>query len=168
MPQKIYNKLNNHLFKQSDKEQAAFIFAKVFKKKASTKFLFKSWHLVQPNEYEYQSTGFIELKDVTRQNIIVRATKLDASIIEIHSHLSEHRAQFSWSDLEGFQEFVPHLWWRLKAKPYAAIVFSKSDFDGLVWVDDPRVPRQLTKITLRRFPRKRNLYPSGLTLRERT
>jgi hypothetical protein len=32
---------------------------------------------------------------------------------------------------------VPHLWWRLGGRPYAALVFGAETFDGLAWNHSP-------------------------------
>ena len=85
---------------------------------------------------------------------------INAAIIELHSHVCLKGACFSPTDLQGFKEFVPHVWWRLNKKPYAAIVFSKSDFDAFVWVDDPEQYRQITEIVVG----DRHFCPTGLTL----
>ncbi len=95
-----------------------------------------------------------------RPKIIKRAFDEQASIIEIHSHPYDLPARFSGSDLVGFEDFVPHVWWRLRGAPYSALVFSQTDFDGLVWVDNPRMPIQLEELKVG----IRSLQPNRLTL----
>jgi len=161
IPKKIYHSIHKYLFpKKIRSEQVAFIFTTVYRIEKSIQFEFKDWYLVQPNEYEYQSLGYVELKDEMRPKIIKMAFDLDAAIVEIHSHPYSRPAMFSPSDIEGFNEFVPHVWWRLRKKPYVAIVFSKFDFDALVWIDDPKIPQQLTEILVE----KQRFYPNCLTL----
>jgi hypothetical protein len=43
-------------------------------------------------------------------------------------------------DFEGFTEFVPHVRWRLRGRPYAAIVVADTTFDALAWIEpeDPK------------------------------
>ena len=53
---------------------------------------------------------------------------------------------FSLTDQKGFQEFVPHVWWRLKGKPYVAVVVAQTDFDGVVWISDSVSPQYLDGI----------------------
>jgi len=102
----------------------------------------------------------VQLEDKMRPKIIKMAFDMDTAIVELHSHMYEP-AKFSPSDFEGFEEFVPHVRWRLNGKPYAAIVFSKSDFDAVVWIDGPEEYQQLTEIMVG----KQHLYPNRLTLK---
>lgn len=160
LPQKIYQDIYRYLFpKRIRSQRVAFIFATISKTNDSVDFLFKSWYSVKSHEYQYRSKGYVELKDKMRQKIIKKAFDIDAAIIETHSHICSKSACFSPTDLEGFKEFVPHVWWRLNKKPYAAIVFSKSDFDAFIWVDNPQQHNRLTRIDVD----GQHLYPTGLT-----
>ena len=160
IPQKVYQDIYHYLFpRKVYAESVAFIFATIFKTDNSVEFHFKSWYSVKPHEYEYRGRAHVELKDEMRQKIIKKAFDTDASIIELHSHICSRGACFSPTDLQGFEEFVPHVWWRLNKKPYAAIVFSKSDFDAVVWLDNPQQYHQLSAIVVD----GRNHYPTGLT-----
>jgi hypothetical protein len=132
----------------------------VKKTSLSLDFNFAEWYAVKSNEYESRSLWYVELKDNLRPKIIKKAFDLDAAIVEMHSHPHNMSAKFSGSDLVGLQEFVPHVWWRLKGKPYAALVFSSSDFDGLAWIKSPSHPQQLTQLVVN----GRGLRANGLTL----
>lgn len=161
IPQKIYQNIYDYLFPKGVCFQSvAFIFAEIFKTSDSLEFQFNSWYPVKSCEYKCRYKEYVELKDMMRQKIIKKAFDLNAAIIELHSHVCLKGACFSPTDLQGFKEFVPHVWWRLNKKPYAAIVFSKSDFDAFVWVDDPEQYRQVTEIVVD----DRHFYPTGLTL----
>ena len=89
---------------------------------------------------------YLELADKTRAALIKRAHDLDTSLAELHSHPGPWPAGFSYADRLGLQETVPHMWWRLKKRPYLAIVVAKSGFDALLWLDNPKVPRPLDGI----------------------
>lgn len=71
---------------------------------------------------------------------------MDTSLIEIHSHVDQVNAKFSWSDWVGFGEFVPHILWRLPGRPYGALVFTNDSFDGLFWDDDVNNPHVIEKV----------------------
>lgn len=161
IPKNEYKEMCQYLFPRNVKqENVAFIFANVSESQNFIKFQFKKWYAVQSKEYEYHSLYYVELKDEMRPKIIKMAFDLDAAIIEIHSHPFQKSAYFSPSDIDGLNEFIPHVRWRLKNRPYSAIVFSKYDFDGLVWHENVQIPKQLTEIVIE----KEHLYSNGVTL----
>lgn len=132
---KEYELIWYHLFgKNLLDEEAAFLFTKTTIENNSLIFEYIGWYPIPSKGFIYRSEQFFELTDKTRAFVIKRAHDLDASLIEIHSHTGPWPAAFSFSDNSGFDEFVPHVLWRLKGRPYSAIVFTRSDFDGLVWI----------------------------------
>jgi hypothetical protein len=145
-------------------ENVAFIFSSIKKQAKSIEFNFIEWYPVLPNDYVFRSFWHVELKDDIRPRIIKKAFDMDAAIVEIHSHPYDAPATFSGSDLDGLQEFVPHVRWRLKGKPYAALVFSNSDFDGLAWVDNDGEVQPLTELIVNGC----RLKPNGHTLSRRS
>lgn len=141
MTQEMREAIWSHLLREpadaEDPEEAAFGFAEVFSGDGSVSFRLRDWSAVQPHEFEYRSSYHIELCDSVRPRIIKRAHDLGLSLIEFHSHPFQGSAEFSSSDILGFGEFVPHVWWRLKGRPYAAIVVAPTGFDGLAWLEGP-------------------------------
>src|SRR5437660_1288816 len=99
-------------------EQAAFLYATA----SDGRFRVTGWEPVVPEDFTIQTSFHIELSDAVRARLIKRAHDRSASLVEIHSHLGPWAAQFSPSDLAGFEEWVPHVRWRLKGKPYGAFV----------------------------------------------
>ena len=55
---------------------------------------------------------------------------MGASLVEMHSHIGPWPAGFSYADRLGLQETVPHMWWRLKKRPYLALVVTNCSFDA--------------------------------------
>jgi hypothetical protein len=78
--------------------------------------------------------------------LIKRAHDLGTCLVEFHSHLGHGPAAFSWSDVTGLADFVPHVRWRLKGRPYAAVVVTKNSFDALAWVTPSPDPDSLEGI----------------------
>jgi hypothetical protein len=142
-------------------EQAAFGFAKTASQNGQTAFELFDWVPIPESGFAFQSGYHIELADETRAGLIKRAHDLQASLVEFHSHPCSSRAEFSPSDLIGLEEFVPHVWWRLKGRPYLAIVVSPAQFDALAWITSSRSPAPLYDLQAGDVV----LRPSGLTLR---
>lgn len=144
MPASDYRQLRAHLFpKRGWQEQAAFLFATAERSKEWVSFEVVETRTLSDGDFVTQRGDYLELSDNTRAGVIKRAHDLGASLIEIHSHLGPWPAAFSIADRAGLRETVPHMWWRLKGKPYIALVVTKTDFDALVWLDNPTVPRPL-------------------------
>ena len=127
-------------------EEAAFMFVRKENVKNSAVFSYIDWYPVPPEGFLSRSQYHFELTDATRAAIIKKAHDLDASLVELHSHEDGLPVKFSLTDFLGFDEFVPHVWWRLKAKPYMAVVISRSGLDGLVWIKSPNDPQCLNGI----------------------
>ena len=85
-----------------------------------------------------QSARHVVLADDVRPRVIKTAWDRNQCLIEAHSHGPGGQAEFSPSDMLGFEEWVPHVRWRLGGRPYAALVLAGDTWDALVWTD--RVP----------------------------
>jgi hypothetical protein len=114
-------------------EEAAFVFATVEESAEATLLRAIEWYAVPPDGFEVQSPYFLQLTDETKAHVIKRAHDLEAALVEVHSHPVQTLAAFSPSDLAGFAEFVPHVRWRLKRRPYAAVVVANRTFDAFTW-----------------------------------
>ena len=116
-------------------ESAAFLFARASCTDASRTLTVVDIALAQPQDFAHQYEDYLELTDTARVRLQKAATKLEASIIEVHSHPTQSVAAFSLADLFGFKESVPQMRWRLHDRPYGAIVMAPTSFDALVWWD---------------------------------
>ena len=147
IPTEIYDALWKHLLpKYPTDETVAFMHTHLNVINGTSGFQFLEWSPIQPSGFAYRSPYYFELTDEARGSVIKRAHDLGSSLVEFHSHIGSWPAKFSPSDRMGFEDFVPHVWWRLKGRPYAAIVVSEGSFDGLVWHSDPRNPEYLESI----------------------
>lgn len=132
----------------ASKESAAFVFAEVLERNGSLVLKASDYFLVGQDGFNVQLDDYIELTDESRIAIIKRAHQTNTALVELHSHPfdSPWAAGFSLADMKGFQETVPHMWWRLPGRPYAAIVASPRGFDSLIWRKDPHSPENLTAL----------------------
>lgn len=139
----------SHLLPKNTKiEQAAFLFCKTVPTNGGVLFEATDHILLGPSDFVAQYSDHIELTDDTRIRLIKHAHHTGTAIAELHSHLGPWSAAFSLSDLIGLKETVPHMRWRLKQRPYLAIVVTLSGFDALVWSQDPKIPELLSGIDI--------------------
>jgi len=131
-----YNALMDHLLPpHAYYEEAAFLFTESsYDPELSLSFQVVDWKPIPPNGFACRSAHYLELKDDMRASLIKRAHDLGACLVECHSHPS-FGPRFSWSDCLGMEEFAPHVRWRLRGRPYAAVVVAANGFDSLVWHD---------------------------------
>lgn len=147
LTQQQYLDLWQHIIPpEADKESAAFIFAEVLRSEDSIVLKARDTYLVAPDEFAVQQNDYIELSDAVRIAIIKNAHITNTALIELHSHPfpGSWAAAFSYADTRGFEETVPHMWWRLPNRPYAAIVAAFDGFDALIWHEDPHKPENVT------------------------
>jgi proteasome lid subunit RPN8/RPN11 len=164
LPAAVHQAMQEHLLPHDSKnEQAAFVFVRA-KTSAGNSIIFRflDWLPLKADNFAAQHEVYLELRDEMRGSLIKRAHDLNASLVEFHSHPGPYPAQFSPSDLDGFHEFVPHVWWRLRGRPYAAVVVAPSGFDALAWLTSPQVPGALNAISVG----GERLTPTGITLRK--
>jgi len=137
-----YSRLRAHLLPPgSEDEEAAFAFADVEQTDGCC-FVPREWLLLTPDDFAHRSPYHLELADETRARIIKRAHDLGTSIVEFHSHPC-NLVGFSQSDSAGMAEFVPHVWWRLKGRPYAAVVIAPDGLEGFAWTKNPQTSERI-------------------------
>lgn len=164
LPAGAYEDLVAHLLPgDTANEQAAFLFARVRAADQGVTLDVIDSAKLAAADFAVQAPDYLELADATRARLIKRAHDLDASLVEMHSHPGPWDAAFSPSDLLGLSETVPHMWWRLERRPYAAIVIAPSGFDALVWLNGPPFPQQLHSLAAG----SRVLVPTNITIRAR-
>lgn len=124
----------------SHREQAAFLYTSRAILDEEVVFDVVAHELLEHSDFASHYSDYLELADETRMRIIKRAHALNAAIVEMHSHPWDWPAEFSLSDRAGLRETVPHMRWRLKNRPYSAVVVALTSYDALVWAlaeDEP-------------------------------
>lgn len=158
---------------QNEIEQAAFGYARV-EAASPNDLVLEHFETVPPEGFVFQSDYHIEISGDVLAAAIKSAWDRGLALVEFHSHPAHYgtkrgfmpKVKFSASDLSGFEEWVPHVQWRLKhQQPYLAVVFSRNSFDALFWQakDSVHEPRPMAGI---RLDDDVFLEPSGRTLEE--
>ena len=147
MSKEVVKAVWKHLLEDEPKMEAAgFIFSKHLPKGEAHEFQTLEWYPIPPEGYLFRNSYHFVLTDQIRAEVIKRAHDLSASLVEFHCHRGHWPARFSPSDQAGFQEFVPHVRWRLKGRPYLAVVVTERDFDALAWIKGSGTPQHLAGI----------------------
>ena len=147
---KLYCRLWSHLLPDGSKfEQLAFLFCNTAALHGGVLFEpVDHWLLDGAEAFEVQDIDHLELSDGTRIKVIKHAQGLGVSLVELHSHPEQQQAAFSEYDKAALKETVPHMRWRLRKRPYLAIVVAPSGYDALVWPGNASVPEPLAGIDL--------------------
>lgn len=154
-----YGLLRDHLRGESPVEEVAFMFCAG--ENGSERLRVKEVQLVAPRDFAIQTDYHVALAESVRPQLIKRAWDTDTVLAEAHSHVDGDPAAFSPSDLAGFQEWVPHILWRLSERPYLALVFARTTFDALVWKTSSESPSQLGRLRVDQGP---DYVPTNLTI----
>lgn len=145
MPAEIYFELMDHL-SSDEVEHVAFLFTEPVVPGEPLRV--REIYSVPAEGFDFQSAYHVALTDEMRGYVIKRAWDLDGCLIEVHSHGGGPPVWFSGSDLRGFEEWVPHVRWRLRRRIYVALVFAGSAFDALVWEGDGDAPSALGELAV--------------------
>ncbi len=161
LPEGAFEALCEHLLPRDGVcEEAAFLFARPTRKADVITLSVVESMLIPPEGFASRSRFYLELTDESRAAIFKRAHDLGAALVECHSHPGQREACFSWSDLRGFDDFVPHARWRLAGRPYAAVVFAVDSVDAVGWADTTPETAPIAVI----LAGEQRVLPTGLTL----
>jgi hypothetical protein len=153
-----FAELRQHL---SEPECVAFLYAEF----QAGCFIVDDLEPMLGDDISSQSDLHVVLHDDIRPRLISRASARGRSLIEAHSHGPHGHAAFSPSDLLGFSDWVPHLWWRLRGRPYAALVMAGAQWDALAWIDGPRDPEPVAEIEVTADENSARITPTNATFR---
>ena len=137
----IFEPARRHL--QGHVEQVGFFLADYEAKERSLSL--REFRAIAPEDFEIQTDYHVTLKDEIRPEVIKWATGSDACLVEAHSHVGGP-AGFSGTDIMGFDEWVPHVRWRLRRQPYAAIVLANDTFDAVAWIEKGEIPEPVERL----------------------
>lgn len=138
----LYRPARQHL--RGRIEQVGFFLADFDQERPA--FVLREWRPMPPEAFEFQSAYHVTLRDEVRPEVIKWAWDAGACLVEVHSHGDAGPAGFSPSDIWGFEAWVPHVRWRLRGRPYAAIVTAGDTFDALAWLNGSAEPSQVERL----------------------
>jgi hypothetical protein len=139
-PVDLHRELVKHL-RATEDEQVAFLFTEPAVPREPLRVA--ELYQVPPEGFDFQSAYHITLTDEVRAHVIGRAWQVGGCLVEAHSHAGGNPASFSCSDMAGFDEWVPHVRWRLRGRTYVALVFADDSFDALMWEEGRDEPKPL-------------------------
>jgi hypothetical protein len=161
-PAELYDELSEHLSRYA--ESVAFMLAAP----PDNDGVLRVQELrIVANEVPSPQPDHCEINDALRGEIIQWAWNSGGCLIEAHSHGTLLLpARFSRFDIMQLSEWVPHVRWRLRGRPYVALVTASREIDGLVWIDDRleavdallvdgQAPIQTTGLSMRDLERPR-------------
>lgn len=157
IPRQIASILFGHLAAGRE-EQLAFMLARP----TVGGFVVTDIHTVGSPGLDDQTAWHLALADDERVAVIKWAHDAGGVLVEAHVHLGGFLAGLSPYDLDSLADWVPHVWWRLRHRPYLALVFSGRTFDGLAWQTSPDEPEQVNSLIIEGSPA---LMATGHTLR---
>ena len=133
MPQSIWEDIKSHLF-QNDGEHFGFFLAETVTVKNKIIFLVKEVMKISDNETEGDLLG-LRIKTDSLLRVINTANSKKLALVEIHNHFSGiSNVDFSRTDENGFEEFVPYVLDSIPNTSYAALVTTeKESFEGRSW-----------------------------------
>lgn len=140
----LHTSLRQHL--ATSPEQVGFFLAEYSSTTRSLEL--QTWRPIPPEGFESKSAFHLTLRDDVRADVIKWAWDNDCCLVEAHSHRADWPASFSPSDIWGLDQWVPRVWWRLRGRPYAAIVTSGETFDALAWIDGTDAPEQVGRLVV--------------------
>lgn len=161
IPDTVRAQIWGHLnLENSLTEEAGFMLAKAGINGQQLTLEFIEWMPLRNGDFQSKLGDYLELANETRAKLIKLAHDKTACLVEFHSHPGPYPAMFSYADKVGLEEFVPHVRWRLKGRPYVAVVVAASGFDALVWSDNSSQPNALSAIETEKL----HMMPTNLTL----
>lgn len=99
-------------------------------------------------DFDHQGAFHVALSDHVRPQLITWAWERGLSLVEAHTHVDGDPVCFSPTDVSGLREWVPHVSWRLRGRPYAALVFGEKTVDGVAWSAGAGEPERIAALAV--------------------
>jgi hypothetical protein len=109
-------------------------------------FTLKQWRPIADDELVPSLHAI--LTDETASDVIRWAFAAKKSLVEVHTHGRFVPAAFSPIDMDGLDDWVRGVRWRLRGAPYAAAVIAEDTVDAWAWTGTSDRPEQVDAIVI--------------------
>lgn len=113
---------------------------------ATGTFVLRQWRPVADDEIVPSLHAI--LADGAAADIVRWAFDAGKSLVEVHTHGRLVPAAFSPIDVDGFDDWVHGVRWRLRGAPYAAVVVAEDTIDAWAWTGTSKRPEQVDAIVI--------------------
>jgi len=139
IPQNIWENIHSHLFNLNG-EHVAFLLANEFTLFNKTILLVTDFVLIDDRFIKNEMFS-VKVESKALLDVINKSIKSNKTLVEIHNHGDGiSGVDFSNTDKDGFNEFVPYILDSLPEKHYAALVTNPSgQFEGKIWNSENKV-----------------------------
>jgi hypothetical protein len=144
VPEPLAVKAKAHLF-QDDSEHFAFFLCTLTEDREE--LTFNADEIILVDDENLAISGFsleMQLPELIR--IMNTANDAGRALVEAHNHPRGFNC-FSYTDLKGFDEFVPYVLDTLR-RPYGATVWDDGDIIGVCWKKDVSKPEKMAVVQL--------------------
>ena len=115
-----------------------------------------------PEDFAARTDEHVALADHVRPDVIAWASGAGLTLVEAHTHPGGDPVCLSPTDVAALAEWVPHVRWRLRGLPYAALVLGPTTIDAVGWSGSGNTPQGVAALHIDGRPPQ---LMTGLSLR---
>ncbi|MGB0096168.1 MAG: hypothetical protein WBP81_26980 [Solirubrobacteraceae bacterium] len=105
-----------------------------------------------PEDFAARTDEHVALADHVRPAVIAWASDAGLTLVEAHTHPGGDPVCLSPTDVSGLAEWVPHVRWRLRGLPYAALVLGPTTIDAVGWSGKGNYPQGVAALHIDGHP----------------
>ncbi len=101
-----------------------------------------------PGDFAARTNEHVALADHVRPEVLAWASSAGLTLVEAHTHPGGDPVCLSPTDVAGLAEWVPHVRWRLRGLPYAALVLGPATIDAVGWSGKGSAPEAVAALQI--------------------
>lgn len=101
-----------------------------------------------PADFAARTDEHVQLADHVRPEVLAWASSAGLTLVEAHTHPDGDPVCLSPTDVIGLSEWVPHVRWRLRGLPYAALVLGPTTIDAVGWSGHGNKPEAVAALQI--------------------